>query len=309
MLQQHTLTKYQRIERLHAVGSLGSRRPSQLLFENDGALSWWRPEASCFFVFLFLQRLPAWLRVQLESDDQGEGGPAGPLCMATSTASRSLWRWLRRTRPWRIQSTPSGETTATAVRAPSGVADTRATSGIARRRSKGRRRVTLQPPPTGSATTTGSLATRPTPARAFLLPRRSYWVSAWCASHKLLVDPAANCPTASSTAPPLHLHCRLVLHRRTSSLPVVWFGTIPHPHTRSRVCPPFGSEGRYTVHTRLRERGRGVPIRTWGQTLWYSRYICTLCVRSQTQRQPKKWGLPYIVLFLGLSSKYTVKIG
>jgi hypothetical protein len=29
-------------------------------------------EASCFFVFLFLQRLPAWLRVQLEADDQAD---------------------------------------------------------------------------------------------------------------------------------------------------------------------------------------------------------------------------------------------
>ena len=30
-------------------------------------------------------------------------------------------------------------------------------------------------------------------------------------------------------------------------------------------------------HTRLRERGCGiVPIRTKGQTQWYSRYICTL---------------------------------
>jgi hypothetical protein len=27
-------------------------------------------EASCFFVFFFLQRLPAWLRIQLEGDDQ-----------------------------------------------------------------------------------------------------------------------------------------------------------------------------------------------------------------------------------------------
>ncbi len=31
LLQQHTLTKYHRIERLLAVGPLGSRRPSQLL--------------------------------------------------------------------------------------------------------------------------------------------------------------------------------------------------------------------------------------------------------------------------------------
>jgi hypothetical protein len=71
LLQQHYLTKYQRIERLHAVGGLGSRRPTQLLAEmmelypDD-------EEASCFFVFLFLQRLPAWLSVQLEADDQAD---------------------------------------------------------------------------------------------------------------------------------------------------------------------------------------------------------------------------------------------
>ncbi len=29
-------------------------------------------EASCFFVFFFLQRLPAWLRIQLEGDDQDD---------------------------------------------------------------------------------------------------------------------------------------------------------------------------------------------------------------------------------------------
>jgi hypothetical protein len=39
--------------------------------------------------------------------------------------------------------------------------------------------------------------------------------------------------------------------------------------------PPLGFRGE--GHTRLRERvGLGVPIRTRGQTLWYSRYVCTL---------------------------------
>jgi hypothetical protein len=71
LLQQHTLTKYQRIKRLLAVGPLGSRRPSQLLVEMmelcpDDA------EASCFFIFFFLQRLPAWLRVHLEGDNQDD---------------------------------------------------------------------------------------------------------------------------------------------------------------------------------------------------------------------------------------------
>jgi hypothetical protein len=69
LLQQHTLTKYKRIERLLAVGPLGSRRPSQLLAEMMELC----PDdevASCFFVFFFLQRLPAWLCIQLEGDDQ-----------------------------------------------------------------------------------------------------------------------------------------------------------------------------------------------------------------------------------------------
>jgi hypothetical protein len=71
LLQQHTLTKYQRIERLLAVGPLGSRRPSQLLAEMM-ELCPDDEEASCFFVFFFLQRLPAWLRIQLEGDDQDD---------------------------------------------------------------------------------------------------------------------------------------------------------------------------------------------------------------------------------------------
>jgi hypothetical protein len=41
-------------------------------------------EASCF-VFLFQQRLPAWLRVQLEDDEQAEIRQLA----ATSTASQS----------------------------------------------------------------------------------------------------------------------------------------------------------------------------------------------------------------------------
>jgi hypothetical protein len=71
LLQQHTLTKYQRIERLLAVGPLGSRHPSQLLAEMMELCSDDK-EASCFFVFFFLQRLPAWLRIQLEGNDQDD---------------------------------------------------------------------------------------------------------------------------------------------------------------------------------------------------------------------------------------------
>jgi hypothetical protein len=57
----------------------------------------------------------------------------------------------------------------------------------------------------------------------------------------------------------------------------------PHPLAPRRVCPPpFGSGG---GHTRLRERGGGVPIRTSGQPLWCSRYLCTLWCLSHAHRQ------------------------
>ncbi len=45
---------------------------------------------------------------------------------------------------------------------------------------------------------------------------------------------------------------------------------IPHLLTRRRDCPPGSG------HPLLRERGWGVTIPTRGQTLWYSRHICTL---------------------------------
>ncbi len=50
-----------------------------------------------------------------------------------------------------------------------------------------------------------------------------------------------------------------------------WLPPLP-PHLQASVAPPrFGSleDG---GHTRLRERGRGEPIRTKEQTLWDSRY-------------------------------------
>jgi hypothetical protein len=56
---------------LLAVGPLGSRFPSQLLAEMM-ELCPDDEEASCFFVFFFLQRLPAWLRIQLEGYDQDD---------------------------------------------------------------------------------------------------------------------------------------------------------------------------------------------------------------------------------------------
>jgi hypothetical protein len=58
------------------------------------------------------------------------------------------------------------------------------------------------------------------------------------------------------------------------------------PNWNTPTSSPVGESAPYPPvlpgegHTRLWERewgGRGVSIRTRGQTLWYSRYICTLC--------------------------------
>jgi hypothetical protein len=58
---------------------------------------------------------------------------------------------------------------------------------------------------------------------------------------------------------------------------VVRIRTPPSPHPQTSVFPPPLVQGEgYTVHTHLRDGG-GVPVLTRGQTLWYYRYICTLC--------------------------------
>ncbi len=102
LVQHHTLTKYQWIERLLAMGLLGSCHPTQLLAEiielcpDD-------EEASCFFAFFFLHRLTSWLRVQLEGDDQDDirrlatRVDACSPCMATSTVGLSPKLRTRRT--------------------------------------------------------------------------------------------------------------------------------------------------------------------------------------------------------------------
>jgi hypothetical protein len=50
----------------------------------------------------------------------------------------------------------------------------------------------------------------------------------------------------------------------------------PTPSHASECLPPT----LLGVYTRLRERGCGVPIRTRGQILWYSRCTYVLCVSS-----------------------------
>ena len=71
LLGTHQLTDYQRIEQLIAVGSLGDRKPSQLLAQML-ELCPAGEERSKFFSFHFLQRLPQELRIMLGDDDHQE---------------------------------------------------------------------------------------------------------------------------------------------------------------------------------------------------------------------------------------------
>ncbi len=64
LLHNHQLTDYQRIEKLHALDNLGSRKPTQLLSEMT-ELCPQGEQQSKFFAFLFLHRLPSWLRIML----------------------------------------------------------------------------------------------------------------------------------------------------------------------------------------------------------------------------------------------------
>jgi hypothetical protein len=72
LLHNHQLTDYQRIEKLHVLDGLGSRKPTQLLSEMM-ALCPQGEQQSKFFAFLFLHRLPNWLRIMLEEDDHQDG--------------------------------------------------------------------------------------------------------------------------------------------------------------------------------------------------------------------------------------------
>jgi hypothetical protein len=66
--EHHNLTEFQHVEKIHAMEVLGGRKPSELLHEML-ELCPTGHEASSFFLFLFLQCLPSFLRIMLREDD------------------------------------------------------------------------------------------------------------------------------------------------------------------------------------------------------------------------------------------------
>jgi hypothetical protein len=67
LLAAHKLTYFQRIEKLFKMEPLGTRKPSELL-SLMMEICPRGEEKNKFFLFLFLQRLPKDLRVQLSED-------------------------------------------------------------------------------------------------------------------------------------------------------------------------------------------------------------------------------------------------
>jgi hypothetical protein len=65
-LSDHNLTEFQRVEKIHAMEALGGRKPSELLHEMLELCPSFH-EASPFFLFLILQRLPSYLRIMFPS--------------------------------------------------------------------------------------------------------------------------------------------------------------------------------------------------------------------------------------------------
>jgi hypothetical protein len=76
--------------------------------------------------------------------------------------------------------------------------------------------------------------------------------------------------------------------------------TLPPTHPKAIASPhPFGSEVR---QNRLLERGwGGGPNSTMGQTLWYSRYMCTLW--NQPRKNPFNICTPRVPICLSLNSQ------
>jgi hypothetical protein len=79
----HQLTDFQRVEKLFQMDSLGGRKPSELLTEMMEMCPTGH-EASPFFLFLFLQRLPKELRIMLGEDDHLD-------LRATAAKADKLW--------------------------------------------------------------------------------------------------------------------------------------------------------------------------------------------------------------------------
>jgi hypothetical protein len=71
LLASHEITDFQRIEKLHQMGDLGDKKPSELL-ASMLELCPRVHEANKFFLFLFLQRLPAKLRVLLGDNEEAD---------------------------------------------------------------------------------------------------------------------------------------------------------------------------------------------------------------------------------------------
>jgi hypothetical protein len=71
LLASHELTDFQKIEKLHQMGDLGDKKPSELL-ASMLELCPRGHEANNFFLFLFLQRLPAKLRVLFGDNEDAD---------------------------------------------------------------------------------------------------------------------------------------------------------------------------------------------------------------------------------------------
>jgi hypothetical protein len=71
LMDAHHLNDYQKVEQLHSAAALGAQKPSEMLAEML-RLCPRGHEASPFFTYLFLHRLPRQLRVLLATEDHND---------------------------------------------------------------------------------------------------------------------------------------------------------------------------------------------------------------------------------------------
>jgi hypothetical protein len=71
LMDAHHLNNYQKVEQLHSLPALGAQKPSEMLAEML-RLCPSGHEASPFFTYLFLHRLPRRLRVLLATEDHAD---------------------------------------------------------------------------------------------------------------------------------------------------------------------------------------------------------------------------------------------